>query len=245
LSQQESAIAIAEKSRAQSEAQAKADEARAVAVRAEELVVTARATEVAERQKQIELIEAQKQAQRDAIGITVAAQAEKEAAQNHAEALKIAAQGEAAAEKSRADAAATRYAVDAEGKRALNDADNQLSPQIIELQIKQAILKALPDIIRESVKPMEQIDAIKILQVNGLNGGGGNGHTSSLNGDGHAQSGNLADEVVNSALRYRAQAPLMDSLLAEIGIDGSDINSITAGLDGKIKPRAPKPNGAS
>ncbi|HEX8551781.1 MAG TPA: flotillin family protein [Abditibacteriaceae bacterium] len=238
LAEQESAIAIAEKSRAQSEAQAQADTARALAVRAEELVETARATEVAERQKQIELIEAQKQAQREAIGITVAAEAEKTAALDHAEAQKIAAQGEADAEKSRADAAATRYAVDAEGKRALNEADNQLSPQIIELQIRQAILRALPDIIRESVKPMEQIDAIKILQVNGLNGGGSHSDNASSNGSGAGHGGNLAEEVVNSALRYRAQAPLLDSLLAEIGMDGGDLKSLTAGLDGKAKPTA-------
>ena len=31
------------------------------------------------------------------------------------------------------------------------------------------------------------------------------------------------DEVINSALRYRVQAPLVDSLLADIGIDGSHI----------------------
>ena len=31
---------------------------------------------------------------------------------------------------------------------------------------------------------------------------------------------NFADSLVNSALRYRAQAPLIDSLLKEIGLSG-------------------------
>jgi len=33
--------------------------------------------------------------------------------------------------------------------------------------------------------------------------------------------------VVNRALRYRGQAPLIDSLMAEIGLSGGDINGLT------------------
>ena len=225
LAEQEKAIAIAGKSKAQSEAQAEADMARALAARAEEQVATARATEVAERTKQIDLIEAQKGAQRDAIGITVAAEADKKAAQDRAEARRIQAQGEADAEKVAADAAAIRYAVEAEGKRQINDAENMLSPEIIEQQVKMAMLKALPDIIRESVKPMENIDGIKILQVNGL---GGPASNANGNGGGNGQ-GNLAEEVVNNALRYRAQAPILDSLLGELGLEGGDLNALVKG----------------
>jgi hypothetical protein len=42
--------------------------------------------------------------------------------------------------------------------------------------------------------------------------------------------------VVNSALRYRAQGPLLDSLMNEIGLNGGDINGLTASLN----PSAPK-----
>jgi uncharacterized membrane protein YqiK len=188
-----------------------------------------------ERQKSIDLVEATKQAQRQAIGVTVAAEAEKKASEDRAAALRIGAEGEADAEKLRAEAAAARYSVEAEGKRAINEAVNMMSPESMAMLIKQALIGALPDIIRESVKPMEQIDAIKILQVNGLSGAQGvpmNG----VNGTAGASHGNgsLADEMVNSALRYRAQAPLVDSLMKEIGIDGSDINSITNGVTGSI-----------
>jgi hypothetical protein len=33
----------------------------------------------------------------------------------------------------------------------------------------------------------------------------------------------MTDEVINSALRYRVQAPLVDSLLADIGIEGGGL----------------------
>src|SRR4028119_1118790 len=111
--------------------------------------------------------------------------------------------GEAEAEKLRVQAAAARYAVDAEGQRAVNEAANTMSPANVEMQVKMALMKALPDIIRESVKPMENIDGIKILQVNGLNGAANN---VAHNGNGSNGNGSLADDMVNSALRYRAQA---------------------------------------
>ena len=39
----------------------------------------------------------------------------------------------------------------------------------------------------------------------------------------------------NSALRYRAQAPLVDGLLKELGLSGGDINGLTQNLN----PAAP------
>ena len=87
LARQEQQIAVQNKSREESQAKAQADEARAKAVAAEEQVTTSRDPEVAERQKRIELIEAAKEAERQAIGVRVQAEAEKEAASNRAEAL--------------------------------------------------------------------------------------------------------------------------------------------------------------
>lgn len=242
LANQDKSIAIAEKSRAQSEAQAEADKARAISAQAEEQVATARAKEVAEREKQIELIEAAKQAERDAISIKVAANAEKQAAGDKADAIKIEAQAvadkarilaegeaEAEAEKIKAAASKIRYVVEAEGKKALNEAANILSNDQIGMQVKVKLIENLDNIIRESVKPMENIDGIKIIHVDGLNAGSGAATAGAVAND---YSGNVAlsDQVVNSALRYRAQAPLLDSLLKEIGIDGKDINSFTKAL---------------
>jgi hypothetical protein len=44
-----------------------------------------------------------------------------------------------------------------------------------------------------------------------------------LNGGSNESRGSPTDEVINSALRYRVQAPLIDSLLSDIGIDGSNL----------------------
>ncbi len=241
LAEQDRAIAVAEKSRAESEAKAEADKARAAAVREEESVITVRETERAERAKAVELIAAQETAQKEAIALTVAAEAEKQASLDRAEALRIAAeadaqklrlqaQGEADAKVLLAQAQERQYKVDAEGKRAVNEASNILSSEQVEMQIRLALMKHLPEIIRESVRPMENIDDIKILQVNGLGGFG-----TAVNADGEAVQGSLADQMVNSALRYRSQAPLVDSLLKEIGLDGANINGLTQGLNKKAE----------
>ncbi|MNE59888.1 Inner membrane protein YqiK [compost metagenome] len=125
-----------------------------------------------------------------------------------------------------------QYQVDAEGTRAVNEANNILSSEQVEMQIRLALLKYLPEIIRESVKPMENIDDIKILQVTGLGGIAGN----NAQGEGYADQGqiSLSDQVVNSALRYRTQAPLIDSLMNELGIQGGDINGLTQSLKPQI-----------
>jgi uncharacterized membrane protein YqiK len=246
LAEQDRAIAIAEKSKAKSEAEALASDARAEAVRAEERVTTARDLETAERRKSIELVLASEEAEREAIKIKVAAQADKAAALDQSEAIRtlaeaeagrerLQAQGQADAEMLRAEAHEKTLAVEAEGKRQINEADNLLSPGVLEARIRQVLIENLPNIIRESVKPMEQIDSIKIIQVEGMNGGvvgagpGGN-------------DGSLADQLVNSALRYRGQAPLIDSLMSEIGMKGGDLNALTSGLNGHaVQESKPEP----
>lgn len=243
LAEQIRAIAIAEKSREESEAKASADRARAEAVKAEEEVITVRETQRAERQKAVELVAAKQAAEKDAIAITVAAEAGKKAAIDDAEAIRIAAEADAEKERLKAKGEADakillaqamekQYQVDAEGTRAVNEANNILSSEQVEMQIRLALLKYLPEIIRESVKPMENIDDIKILQVTGLGGIAGN----NAQGEGYADQGqiSLSDQVVNSALRYRTQAPLIDSLMNELGIQGGDINGLTQSLKPQI-----------
>jgi uncharacterized membrane protein YqiK len=226
IARQEQQIAVQNKSREESQAKAEADKARAAAVAAEEQVGTARETEIAERQKRIELIDAAREAERAAIGIKVQAEADKQAAADRAEAIRLAAEGEANAEKLRAEAARVRFEVDAAGQRAINEAANLLSSDQISLQTKMALLKVLPEVVREAAKPMEAIDSIKIIQVDGLNGGPSSGHTGTGGGD-----GNLASSAVSAALRYRAQAPIVDGLMKELGFDGSSLERLAAGVE--------------
>ena len=220
IAEQLRAIAVAGKSRAQSEAQADADRARAKSVAEEEKVFTARETEVAERRRQIDLIGARQEAERDALRLISAAEAEKHAAADRGAALKSEAQAEADAEKIRAMAAKIRAEVDADGLRMMNEARNILSPQASASALRMRLLEKVEGIVRESVKPMERIEGIKILHIDGFGGGGGGG--------GGTEGGSMADNVVNSALRYRAQAPLVDMLLKEIGLQGGDIGKLAS-----------------
>lgn len=228
IARQEQQIAVQNKSREESQAKAEADGARAKAVAAEEQVVTSRESEIAERGKKIELIEAAKQAERDAIKIRVDAEAERDAAANRAEAIRQEAEGEAEAEKLRAEASRVRFEVEAAGQRAVNEAANILSMEQVSLQTKLALLKVLPDVIRESAKPMEAIESIKIVQVEGLTGGARTGQGSSPIRDGSG-GGNLAQDAVSAALAYRAQAPVLDGLMKELGLDGRSLDGLVAG----------------
>lgn len=237
IARQEQQIAVQNKSREESQARSEADKARAEAVAAEERVGTARETEVAERQKRIELIDASREAERAAIAIKVQAEADKQAAADRAEAARLAAQGEAEAEKLRADAARVRFEVEAAGQRAINEAANLLSSDQVSLQTKVALLKVLPEIVREAAKPMEAIDSIKIVQVDGLTG------TAAAPGIAGAAGGeNLASSAVAAALRYRAQAPIVDGLMKELGFDGSSLDRLVAGAAAApATPGAPLP----
>lgn len=224
LADQDKLISIAEKSKAQSEAEKQANEARALAARAEEQVKTAREVAIAEREKQIALVVAEQEAQQQAIGVRVAAEAEKDAAENQAQAVKI-----------KAEAQQVQYQVEANGIELRNAALNTLDAEQIAMQIKMKLFEALPGIIEASVKPMEKIDGIKIIQVDGLNrnSGGNSGNTMGIG------SGNLAEQAVAAALTYRAQQPILDAVLGEIGMKGGDLNSLVEAVHREIQPVSP------
>jgi uncharacterized membrane protein YqiK len=179
---------------------------------------------MAERRKRIELIGAAQEAEREALRLTVAAEAEKSAAANRGDAMRAEAEAAADSEKIRALAARIRHEVEAEGQRLMNQAANLLTPEARMSAMRLRLIDNLEAIIRESAKPLERIEGIKILQVDGLGGGGG--RAEGYDGGG----GSFADNVVNSALRYRAQAPLVDQLLREIGIEGGDVGKLARGL---------------
>ncbi|GAA4780482.1 flotillin domain-containing protein [Stakelama sediminis] len=226
LARQEQQIAVQNKSREESQARSEADKARAAAVAAEEQVNTSRETEIAERQKRIELIEASREAERAAIQVKVEAEAEKQAAADRAAATRQLAEGEAEAAKLRAEADRVRFEVEAAGQRAVNEAANILSSDQVSLQTKLELLRVLPELVREAAKPMEAIDSIKIVQVDGLTG-----HAGAAANDGVVAGGegNLANSAVAAALRYRAQAPVLDGLMKELGFDGTSLDALVKG----------------
>ena len=207
------AIELAKKATERSAALAAAEAVRVKVIQAEEQAITAREREIAERRKLTEMIAAQREAEREALRVTAKAEAEMRAARSFAEAQKIAAEAAAEAEKVRALAAAERYGVDAEGARQLNEAENILTDAARAGRLREKLLERIEGIVRESVKPLEKIEGIKILHVDGVNGG--------------SATRNVTDEVIDSALRYRVQAPMIDTLMKEIGIEGGSLGRMT------------------
>ena len=211
IANQTKSIAIAAKSEQQSQAEARANLALAEAVSAQQNVETTRQTAEADRAKQVALIAAAQ----DAVELTVRAKAEKEAAEMQAAAI-----------VELAEATRKKGLAEAEAQRALNDAINVLSDEQTSLKFKLALLQALPAVIEKSVEPMKSIDGIKIIQVDGLNRGGATGDANT----GNVGGGNLAEQALSAALSYRTQAPLIDSLLNEIGVSGGSLAALTSSL---------------
>lgn len=227
IARQDMQIAIAIKSREQSEADAAANQARAESVKAEENVTTARQLAVAERDKSIQLIEAAKQAEQQALAIRIAAQAEKDAAIDHAEAITIQARAKQAA-----------ALAEAEGRRALNEALNTLSAAQIDLQVRTQLLQQLPAILEQAVRPMEKIDSIRIVQVNGLPAGVG---TSGGSAGSATSSATFPEQAMNAALQYQVAKPIVDAVMKEAGLSNEGITGMAQTL-GAMLDATPHPH---
>ena len=180
----------------------------------EEQIESRRAEEKATRAKSVDIIDAETRAEREHIRTVKMAEANKEASERRAE-----------AEMAEARAAEFRYGVDAEGNRKLNEAENSRNDESRRSALLEGVVNRLPEIIREQVKPMENIDSIKILQVDGLPGlnspteGGGTGEPNSR------PDGSVSDQVVSSAMKYRTQVAFVDGLMEEIGLPLKNLGS--------------------
>lgn len=235
IRKQEQSILVADKSKEEAASKAAASAARALAVTAEETIETARQTEVAKRQKAVTLVKAEERAQEAATAITTAAKAEAEAATNRAEAQRVTATGDRDALELRASGVIAEGKAVAEALNKKNEAQNTLSQEQVAMQLRLAIIAALPAILAETVKPMMKIESIRIAELGGLGGAtgatGANGQTAAHGSVGG--QGGLSDAMVTSALRYRAHAPLVDGLMKEIGLNGAgNLNNLLAGVVG-------------
>ena len=200
IEEHQTELEVIDKSKSVLKSKAEEESARAKAVEAEEKANSTRYIEKAQGIKQVEVISAASKAEQDKY-VTLAAK--------------------------------LRYEIDAAGKKALNTAENLRSDASRRSALRLKLADKIESIIRESVKPMANIGDIKIIDVNGLpgfSGGISDGGTavgsSGGKDDSTGRSGNLADSVVNSALRYRAHQPFLDSLLKEIGMNPGEISNI-------------------
>lgn len=237
VAEQERRVIVNKKSEEESRARASADAARAEAIKAEEAIITAQSVSQAERTKQIALIEAAREAEREATRIRLAAQAEKDAAADRAEALRAEAQADADSIAIRAEAKKADMLAEAEGRRAIVDAENSISAAIVEMKIALARLEAMPKIIAEAVKPAEKIDSIKIHQVTGLGGGavGGSGGDKPV-----------VNQALDSIMGMAIQMPALRKLGEELGMsmEGGLGSMVSSAIEDAApqKPEAPTEN---
>ncbi len=214
LAEHQRTIAVAESSEAETAARAKADEVRASAITAEEAIFTTREKAQAERKKQVELILTVLDVEKDQLRQQTRVATEKAVAAERADIARIEADAFKVSEETRSKAYQIRNQVESEGVRLMAEANNIPSPEARVSALRLRLLEKLDAIIRESVKPMEKIEGIKVVHLDGLTVPAGGGASDS--------EGGLTDRLVSSALRYRAQAPILDHLLGEIGIDAGD-----------------------
>ena len=221
IAQQATEIEIAEHSKLRNAAQAAAEASRALAVRAEESVVSVRELERAEREKALALVGAARDVEVKGLAVVQQAQAELEAATRRAQIVRTGAEAESSAQELRSRSADRNHEIEARGRKAMNEAENLLSPEAMQMRARLAAIDRVEGVVRESVKPLEHISEIKILHVDGLSGVPA---AAAAGGGGEAAS--VSDQVMSSALKYKLQAPLVDALLESAGLPSRNPASI-------------------
>jgi flotillin len=200
----DSSIAMAAKHAEEAKAQAKAELARTEIVLAQEQLQTERERAVADRSREIALKREQER------GAVETSKAESETA-----VLLMTARAEASATTTRAEAQRIRLTAESDGTRAMIDAENSRTAELMHLQLEQYRLDRLPEIIAQMMKPAEKIDSIRIHQVTGF-GGSSNG-SGGAGGDAGQRA--PVTQVMDSILGMALQLPAMKSIGDSIGVD--------------------------
>ncbi|HZS40873.1 MAG TPA: flotillin domain-containing protein [Polyangia bacterium] len=264
-------ITLTMKAKESAEADAQKAAALALREKADQEVITVAQVAEAERLKQVAIVASEKQAEQEKIAAGVeaykkkleaeaAATAQKAQAEGHADAARFEAQGSADAVKIRAKADAdaaemqatsiTRLAEahreaglkEAEVLREKNAAANSKSPQILLQETALALIKGAPEIIKELVKPAEQIGEIKVLQMGGFGGGMGasNGNGSS-SGTSMPLLGNALGPVAKSILEASAVLPVLKEVMKFADVESMKSAISSLGVGQAIVPTAPSP----
>ncbi|OED37206.1 flotillin [Chromatiales bacterium (ex Bugula neritina AB1)] len=220
-------IAVASQSQEESKALAAADLTRAEAVTAAEAITTAREVADAKRRKEVALVQAQQRSAISTEELVAKAQAEARAAVEQAKATLAAAEARASVNKMRLEATKAKLSTKAEARRALNEADNVLSSEVMALKAELAKLETLPLIVAQMVKPAEKIESINIHHLSGLGvGSGGAGSTD--------QQKPVVNQALDSVLDMAVQLPALKKLGEELGISmEKGVTGITENIDKK------------
>jgi flotillin len=219
-------VALAAKRIDEAKARASALMEEAKKVEAEAGVETAKVIAEAERQKNLALIRAQEEAEVDDTRVA-------------SETGTIMAMAKAKAEATDIASTAMRIEMlaEAEGKRALVDADNNQSEQLMRLKLDLARIKALPEVVSRMTKPAEKIDSIRINHISGMDGSGSKGKGKGGKGSDTAPINQVVDSVLSMAL----QLPAIRKLGEDIGMNvGDGLAGLSGSIDTEVSPVAPE-----
>ena len=234
--EQQRNITLRKQSMDEAKAEAAASGARAEAVKAAENVETAKALAAAERGKSLDLITAEKESQVHGLRKQHAAETEADTMVTLAGARLKAAQSDADADKVRLSAMAEELAMKAENARAMNEAENAMSPEVIELARDKARLEALPKIVEQMVRPAEKIDSIKIHHITG---GALDRSRSSGGGEGGGDKPPV-NQALDSIMDMAVQLPALRKIGEDLGVSFED--GMSGVVDGDRKPAPDDPS---
>lgn len=199
--------------------------------KAEAQVLTVEAIEEAERNSRIALIKAEQEADEERVAKERLANAEAYAVIEAAKAEREAATLRAEAQKILAEALLVEARAQAEGEEALIEAKNTADQRILNNEALLKLIQSLPEVTGELMKPAEQIESIRILDLGG--NGAGNG----------APGGNMG-KLFGSILQAGAALPMLKEVLNFGGINTQDlaktVSQYVPGLDLNAKTEAPE-----
>lgn len=208
IAEQDQQIALSAKQIEGTKARAKTKLAEQDVIDAESTLETQRRMSEAERKKKLAILAAEQDAETEAARIKISAETDKRAAttrgfiqREEAETMRIAMQA-------KADGTAAQIA-----------AENARSPELHELELERERLSAMPEIVREMVKPAEKIESIKVNHVSGLSSGGSGGENGSS-----SESTSPVNHAVKAIMDMAVGLPALKKLGDQISgaIDPSD-----------------------
>ena len=207
--------------------------ARVETIRAAEAVATAKQVAEAERRKEIAVLAARQDGEIAGMRVRMQAAAEKDAAVDRAKARMEEARADADAMSVRAVARKSDRLAEAEGQRAIIDAENKIDRHIAAMRVDLARLEALPRVVAEMVKPAEKIESIRINHLSGFGGGHGGAGKPPLN------------QAIDSIMEMAVQMPALRKIGEELAMDfeGGIAGFAAKALNGgKDEPQEPKKN---
>ena len=255
-------ITLTLKAKESAEADAQKASALALLEKANQDVLTVQEVAEAERARRVAIVTAEKQAQEAKIAADVEAYRQRQVADVQANAQRAEAEGRAEAARLQAQAAAdaVKIKAQAEAEAAQLQADaimrlaqanreaglkeaevlqektraaNAKSREVMVQEVVLSLIQGAPEIVRELVKPAEQIGEIKVLQLGGAGMPG-----SGAGAQQHPLLGNALGPVAKAIMETSAVMPLVGSMLKFADLDAvrSALKSAAQGAPTPAEP---------